>query len=53
MVPFMAGLLLVMGVAGGIEHLPPDPSASTIGFLFSGFVLGIMLMVAGINLMRK
>lgn len=49
MFPFILGFLLVAAAVGGVENLPPDPSASAIGVLFSLTVLGVMLMFAGLK----
>ena len=53
MVPFMVGLLIVAGVVGGIENLPPDPSASTIGMLLAFTILGFMMMFAGVKSIKE
>jgi hypothetical protein len=53
MVPFFVGFMLLFGVAGGIENLPADPSASTIGLLFAMTILGVMLMVAGVKRINR
>ena len=49
MFPFILGFLLVAAAVGGVENLPPGPSASAIGVLFSLAVLGVMLMLAGLK----
>ena len=53
MVPFIVGLLIVAGVVGGIENLPADPSASTIGMLLAFTILGFMMMIAGVKRIKE
>lgn len=53
MVPFFVGFMILFGVAGGIENLPADPSASTIGLLFALTILGFMMMFAGLKRIKE
>ena len=52
MIRFVLGLLLILGIVGGIDNMPPDPSFS---YLFwQGFfvAVGFGLAASGVSRMR-
>jgi Na+/H+ antiporter NhaD/arsenite permease-like protein len=53
MIRFMIGFLVLFGVVGGVDHLPPESSYSDIIWLVVAFFAGLFLMFSGLSKMPK
>ena len=53
MIRLLVGLLIMFGVAGGIDTMPADPSWSFIFYMVSTFLVGIVLAITGASKVAK
>jgi hypothetical protein len=49
MIRFLIGFLMVFGLAGGLDDMPPDPSFSYIGWMIVLAAAGFSLMLSGLS----
>lgn len=49
MIRFLIGFLMVFGVVGGVEQMPPEPTFSYVGWLSVLFFAGLSLMLSGLS----
>jgi hypothetical protein len=52
MIRLLIGFLLVFGVVGGVEHMPPEPTFSYVGWLVVLFFAGLSLMLSGLSKLK-
>lgn len=53
MIRIFLGFLLVYGVAGGVDNMPPNPSWSYIAAMITVVTAGVGLMLWGVKDIQK
>lgn len=52
MIRLLIGFLMVFGVAGGVEDMPPEPTFSYVGWMIVIFFAGVSLMLSGLSKLK-
>lgn len=52
MIRFILGVILILGVAGGIDNMPPDPSFSYVFWQIFLIAVGFCLAGSGVSRMK-
>ena len=52
MIRFLIGFLVVFGVVGGVDHMPPEPTYSDITWLIVLLFAGFSMMLSGLSKLK-
>lgn len=53
MIRILLGILILFGVGGGVDNMPPSPSLSYIAAMITLVVVGLSLMLWGVKDIQK